>query len=303
MRDDSRRVRSPSRYPAVVVATALLLPACSERQNRLDMGALNVVPGSCYDIAIAAWPDSFEVGADSMGFAPSPRVRLDSTWTTTDSTARSIADLPGVMPGIHTMASWQRHAPDSVLMIWSTGYTGVGLHLGGTADTLTGTAVAFHDDRGGAWTPARAVRVGCAAPIPTAARAVRRFRVAVPLASGDSLEIGARVPDSLWVGSEARRWSPDSPPVGAFRGADSSRVDLGPDGRIVGIWLLGYPSSVTVPELAARLEGLIGRPTGSYGVETMDGDPLDGVYWADRYTRVSVTGPELVRISIRTQRR
>jgi len=296
-------MKSPLRTGITVSAALLHISCADDPQIAPAKASLDVAPGDCYEITISPWPDSSEVRSDSLEISPPPRIQLDSTWLPSDSSGRRIAELPDVLPSVHSFGGWFQPSPDSVRFAWSTGYSGVVLHLGGTADSLTGLAESFYDFRDGALTSARAVRVDCSAPIPIEARAVRRYDVAVPLDSGDSLKVGAQVPASLWtdsMGTGRKRLIPA--PVGPFRGAESTRVDLYGDGRVAGI-VLDYPGSMTVSELAGRLENLLGPPTVSRRGESIYGDPTESVYWADRYTFVRVSGPESIRIYIGSQRR
>lgn len=260
--------------PSILLLLASAASACDR--------PLHIDPDSCYDITIAAWPDTADYGGDSLEVAPPPRVRLEGARLPGDTTPATIAKLPGVLPSVHSHATWRYVGPDSVMMIWSTGYGLVSLRVGGTAERLTGMAESWFDYRDGHTTSAVAARVDCAAPVPEHARANRRFHLRVPLASGDTLMVGRAVPPSLDLDtSSTGRVVVRDAPVGVFRGALSVRVDT-VNATVANIFI-DYPDSVRVTELAARIETLLGPPTGMSSGRSTRGDPYEIAGWVDRY--------------------
>ena len=278
------------------VTCVLLVLACAGCSREFA-----IEPDSCYNVAISEWPADSDYGGDSLEVAPPPRVRVHGARSSGDTTPGIIAELPGVMPSVHSHASWRYIVPDSLMMVWSTGYGGVVLRLGGRPDSLKGSAESFFDYRGGHMTGAMATLVDCSAEIPEGARAVRRFHVGVPLASGDTLIVGGRLSPTLDLDStRTARVQVREVPVGAFRRATSVTVDT--VGSIITFIIIDYPHTVSVAELAAELEAVIGPPTGVTSTRTTYGDALEGVGWVDRYDSISVWGRDGVRITISTHR-
>lgn len=278
---------------ALLAILALGVPACVKGPA--------IVAGSCYDVLVAPWPDSAGYGADTVGLAPPHRIRLTADRFMPDTAAKIIAEVPGVMPSIHSIAVWRRPSPDTVEFVWSTGYIGVKLRLGGPGDSLSGTAQSFFDYRDGDYVHAEASRVDCAAPIPAVARAHRRFEISVPLESGDTLRLGGQPPtrshgDSItWF---QRRLHVD--PAGLFAAADSVHSDAH-ENVITGLTIY-YPKLTRVSEVVEQLESVLGTPTWVMDRKSIEGDQLEGAAWSDRYDTIIVWGPERIRVTLGLQR-
>jgi hypothetical protein len=76
-----------------------------------------------------------------------------------------LATPPGALPSIHRYALWQPALADSVQLIWSTGFSGLRMTVGGRLDELRGEAWAFWDfPRDPLTADAVAQRVPCDAP-------------------------------------------------------------------------------------------------------------------------------------------
>ena len=137
---------------ACFVAAASLIAGCrSMRPGALEFPAQarqspSVLAG-CYRHTVGAWTPPLRAQDWPASQTPPPEFELDPTivsgWPSADTvwTVRPAA----LVSRRHIPASWRYVRPDSVNIVWSTGFTGVYLRLRIVGDTLRGQATTFRD--------------------------------------------------------------------------------------------------------------------------------------------------------------
>ena len=219
---------------------------------------------ACYDVTLEGW--NRPIGGDSVIFTPPPRILLDSVRSADlvlGAGELRVRPAPASPPSRHRFAAWMPVGADSVRMLWSTGFAGVQIRAARTPDGFRGRAESHIDVMG---TPpytadAIGVRVDCASPMPPQHASWRRFPARVPLESGDTLTLGAPVPERIVARAERdadRRYVVRARPTGIFAGATHARVQSA-DGIIRAIDVL-YDPSQSLDALYARLVEAIGPP-------------------------------------------
>jgi hypothetical protein len=102
----------------LLASSALTLPARADAQDTLAL--------RCLDLSLTPWSGEREV-ADSLSFAPPPRVLLDTVpddgpvpqW-------QRLREAQGSLPSIHRFAGLRRSADGDTLRLgWSTGFAGL----------------------------------------------------------------------------------------------------------------------------------------------------------------------------------
>jgi len=148
------------------VRAALLLPllvACTSGQP--DGGASGVSPDAwprCYALRTGDWTPPPGQKLD-VTHAPPPVVQLDTQQVehgVEQKRYRLGPDIPalgqrGLVP------SWARLAPDSLQLLWSSGYEGVFVTVAVREDSISGSARAFTDYGSQALAPVNGWRIPC----------------------------------------------------------------------------------------------------------------------------------------------
>ena len=266
-------------WPCCILMIAVLAPAAASGQTERVLG--------CYDLYLGTWAPN-DPGGDSIYYAPPTRVLL-----TADSgaglghTPRGYALLaaPSAMPSLHQY-SWWTFSGDSILMHWSSGFSGVNLRLAG-GDTLRGVARTFSDVVPGPRFTAEVVapRVECTAPITEIGRRLAyRLSPVVRLESGDSLVLDGTV-DSTLVAS---RLAPGSLVVrgralAPYDGAARLEVVTRQDGTVWSI-RMRYPSGVGFDRLLSQLTQSLGSPTSGPRMV-----PRPSATWSSRLLYISLS--------------
>jgi hypothetical protein len=180
--------------------------------------------GTCYDLSLGPWRPTQLLSEDSIYIAPPSRVRFDSSRTERWPDRLVLVTAPGGYPSVHRYAFWRPVGSDSVELLWSTGYSGLRMTLGGRPSELRGEARAFWDfPRDPLTADVAARRVQCDPPArPMAQRLVFR---AVPLEGGDSVAVGATL-TSIRAGADSlrgRSFRMRRAPAGPFAGPPPSK--------------------------------------------------------------------------------
>jgi hypothetical protein len=238
--------------------------------------------GACYDLSIGPWHPAQQLREDSIFVAPPSRVRFNTARSERRPDHFVLLTAPGALPSVHRYAMWRLVGSDTVELIWSTGFSGLRMTLGGRPGELRGLAQAFWDfPRTPLIADASARRVPCDPPArPTAQRLVFR---AVPLVDGDSVALGAPFApvrpqaDSL----RGRRFRMRRAPTGPFARATS--VEVGVNARDT-IWIMevSYPTGTEFESLVAELSSALGAPVSR--------DTVSSVWaaWSNRTTRLTL---------------
>lgn len=126
--------------------TASFLAALAEAQDP-QFGTLT---RGCYRLQLGEWSDPFASGMPSLHIPPEI-IRFDTTEVTFPRRAPSRRYQ--LHPNVAAIAAsrrpwdpaWTRTAPDSVHLLWTTGFSGVMLDLAVRGDSLFGRATARYD--------------------------------------------------------------------------------------------------------------------------------------------------------------
>ena len=217
----------------------------------------------CYDLYLNPWSPE-PLGSDSILYLPPTRVHLTMAAGRVDSSKPygfSVQSAPGAMPSVHEYSWWEPRG-DTLLITFTTGFSGVQLRLIG-GDTLRGTAQAFTDvmPSPSVMTVVSAQRVQCNASLPSSRSLSYRYAPVVNLVGGDSLLLDAPLPARVRVESGGtRNVTVLGTPLGVYAGAERIEAMLREDATIRSIWLY-YPLRVEFDDIVARLRAAFGQPT------------------------------------------
>lgn len=144
--DDSRRELPPMGRPGSVnelsakgagQAASLSAPAAAGR----DAASGNAFAG-CYEIRLGAWTPALALGSDSVYITPPRRLILDTLPAAPSSPSsfriHPVLDTPG-----RDHAYWLALGADSLRVGWTTGLSGLTMHLRLENETLSGVATTF----------------------------------------------------------------------------------------------------------------------------------------------------------------
>ncbi len=260
---------------------------------------------ACYDLSLGPWGPVPLRGGDTIYIAPPSRVRFDTVRAERRRGDFMLSTAPGALPSVHRYAYWLPAATeDSVELVWSTGFSGLRMTIGGTREELRGQASAFWDfPRQPLIADAVARRVSCDAPAHPSAAEQRLVLRAVPLEGGDSVAVGMPLAairplaDSLRGHTFRMRRAA----AGAFAGATT--VDVSVNRRDT-VWrvMVDYPADTAFESLVARLSGPLGPPVSSDTLRL----PASGeavrlwAMWSNRTTQLAVHGRPMLGGSWRT---
>jgi hypothetical protein len=248
--------------------------------------------GACYDLSVGSWRPAPLRGADTIYIAPPSRVRFDTVRAERSSDRFAMTTAPGALPSVHRFAIWWPVGGDSVGLIWSTGFSGLRMKLGGQPDELRGEAEAFWDfPRDPLTAEVTARRVSCDAPPHPSVTAQRFVFRAVPLASGDSVPIGVpfisirAIADSVRGRLFRMRHAPAAP----FSGATAVEVSVNTRDTVWRVEV-AYPPGTDFESLVARFATELGPPVSR---STLPNQPAPAVSsewitWANRTTRLTL---------------
>jgi hypothetical protein len=248
--------------------------------------------GACYDLSIGPWRSTQQLAEDSIYIAPPSRVRFDTARTERWPDRFVLLTAPGAVPSVHRHALWRSVGSDSLELMWSTGFSGLRMTLGGQRGELHGEARAFWDfDRTPSTADAIARRVPCAAPANPPAAAQRLVFRAVPLEGGDSVAVGATF-SSIRAGADSvrgRQFRMRRAPAGPFAGATAVEVTVN---RRDTVWRVEvtYPADTELESLVARLSSLLGRPVSrdTFRLRPSNDAASVSVAWSNRTTRLTL---------------
>ena len=116
----------------------------------------------CYELSIAKW--SPDLGEDSVFATPPKRIILlgEKGSNHFESNGYLLRPAPGEEPSIHRSAYWRLEGTDKLILVWTTGFSGVEVKLHRQGDALVGKAEPFWDfPRRGRKSKAVAQRIEC----------------------------------------------------------------------------------------------------------------------------------------------
>jgi len=117
----------------------------------------------CWSVQLGEWKPEMPYGADTIFVTPPAKIELqDKYYYGQVGTRWSVLPSNEAKPSIHSVAFFQPIGTDSIAIIWSTGFSGLSLHLAIGQDTLKGIAITFWDfDRPQQTADAILVRMKC----------------------------------------------------------------------------------------------------------------------------------------------
>ena len=102
----------------------------------------------CYDLTLSPWIPDMKLGEDEVFVTPPTRIQLFATKGTEgwEKEGYIVRPAPGVKPSIHRGAYWLPKGAKSIQIVWTTGFSGLEMHLKTSdAEVLRGKAVTFWD--------------------------------------------------------------------------------------------------------------------------------------------------------------
>ena len=149
------------------------------------------IPGACFEVEHGEWAPPADLGADSILVLLPSRIRF------TDSPSRGnlrpgsfqLEVASGALGSVHAVRGWSESG-DTIFLVWSNGYSGVGGALRREGSDLRGTLRTFWDYKDEAQSAEALLRrVGCNAPHPGPTEAVIPIPRSVTLEDGRELRL------------------------------------------------------------------------------------------------------------------
>jgi hypothetical protein len=99
----------------------------------------------CYVVNFGPWTPDLPIGRDSVFMYPPSRIQLHADTGTTlwEQGQWLVRPAPGVPRSVHRFSFFRVSEPDTIEVLWSTGFSGLRMRL--DADALTGHAASFWD--------------------------------------------------------------------------------------------------------------------------------------------------------------
>lgn len=149
-------------------------PATRATRAASRQAVASAPPGfvGCWALALSPWTPAAELGTDSVFITPPARIELTAD-SSIDArpTGLVVRPAPGTRATIHRFVYWERLGPDSLRIVFSTGFSGVLMRLARSGETLRGSARTFWDAQRPVQTSAvTATPIPCAPPAPTRER-------------------------------------------------------------------------------------------------------------------------------------
>jgi hypothetical protein len=137
------------RAACIALSMALMGPASTLAQEPLSGSSALERTVGCYALELGPWSGPFTSGYPSH-HRPPAELELDSAVNRLQYSesgipvSRRLRSRP-TLTWATFYAGWHLVGDDSLVVSWSTGFTGLELRLGLAPDTLGGVAEAFHD--------------------------------------------------------------------------------------------------------------------------------------------------------------
>lgn len=128
----------------LLTVAALFTPLAIASAQTRDMDGLARTIAGCYETRMGPWSGPLPATGSTAAHTPPARFQLDTV------AVRSLGGRFAVQPSrlvdfARLPAAWKPLGGDSVSIVWSTGFIGVGIRLAVEGDSLVGRALTFHD--------------------------------------------------------------------------------------------------------------------------------------------------------------
>jgi hypothetical protein len=129
----------------------LLLCLQSWGENSFSNGKkVQLTPESvqgCYQLDMTPWTPDLKLGEDAKFVTPPKRIRLSLERGTKGFETEGFILRPasGEKPSIHGSSYWKPDRSDSIILVWTTGFSGLGIRLHLEDGKLRGLARTFWD--------------------------------------------------------------------------------------------------------------------------------------------------------------
>ena len=116
----------------------------------------------CWIVQLGQWQPTMAYEADSIFVTPPAKIEFKEEGGQEGRYRWPVLPANGAEPSIHNIAYFQAIGTDSLMIVWSTGYSGLFMRLAVAEDTLRGTAKTFWDfDRPQQTASVILVRIDC----------------------------------------------------------------------------------------------------------------------------------------------
>jgi hypothetical protein len=160
-------VPSVSRFAHIAIAAGLIVAGVSPGTAQVPSTQYRVA--GCYSVSMGRWRPWRWLGNDAVLFRPPAKIELktDTGVAQFERGHRLVRPAPGALPSFHRFAYYLPAGPDSVQIVFTTGFDGLTMRLQVSAAALVGSAETFTDDsRSPLRAPVRLTRERCASPRP-----------------------------------------------------------------------------------------------------------------------------------------
>jgi hypothetical protein len=101
----------------------------------------------CYELTLSAWRPNLNLGEDVVFVTPPHRIHLFAERGTQgwESEGYVVKPAPGVAPSLHRGSYWSPKNPQSIEIVWTTGFSGLAMILKIEGTDLRGEARSFWD--------------------------------------------------------------------------------------------------------------------------------------------------------------
>jgi hypothetical protein len=264
-------------------------------------GAQSVQFPGCFDVRLGIWSPVVELRGDSLYAAPPPRVHLDTIQgigTLDRSRGFDLKAAPRAVPSVHRYSWWERIAHDSLVLVWSNGFSGLNMRLQMQPAVLQGKAYTFWDfGRTPQTADVKLMPVSCDTELPEASTARYRYPRGLGLEGADSLVLDVRIPSALQAGIVSTLTFRIHPrPVAPFQEATNVRAIV--DSAMI-VRQIRLEMPIPYDTLLNRMKHAYGEPTSSTRSQT----GLLLALWSARMITISASGREVgspVSVTFRT---
>jgi hypothetical protein len=101
----------------------------------------------CYELGALNWRPDLRLGEDAEFITPPRRIEILAEHGTKgfEQNGYLVRPAPGVPRSIHRGSYWVPKGPNAVEVVWTTGFSGLSMHLNLEGETLRGKATTFWD--------------------------------------------------------------------------------------------------------------------------------------------------------------
>jgi len=124
--------------------------AQSPKEKSKEQDAILIKPEKvqgCYELGTLEWRPDLKLGKDAVFITPPPRIQILVEGGTSgfEKNEYLVRPAPGLQPSIHSSTYWVPKGPNSIELIFTTGFSGLSIYFKLEGDTLQGTAQTFWD--------------------------------------------------------------------------------------------------------------------------------------------------------------